>query len=204
MEKCNWSNRGKKWEREVNIAIFEKGTISVHQNMGLRIKGASTRSAAGKSFNIYAREDYGNKSIKSALFSDNYDVKNKLINKYKSFSLRSVYDDERIRDEFVSKIIFGREYHSISDTKKCIVFINGEYWGLYIMMEKFDENYIENHYNIPKNDVIISREGEIKDKYKKELNEYKNIMDAYSKKDLTKKNIFNEINNYIDIYSFIE
>ena len=207
MESCNWSQRGKKSEREVNIAIFEKGKTLVHQNMGLRIKGASTRSAAGKSFNIYARDKYGKETINSPLFSDNYDINNKLINKYKSFSLRSVYDDERIRDEFVSKLIFGREYHSISDTQKCIVFINGEYWGLYILMEKFSQNYIENHYNIPKNDVILSKEGEIEDdedSNTKELKEYYNFMEKYSKKDLSNKNIFNEINKYIDIYSFIE
>ena len=204
MESCNYSQRGEKSEREVNVAIFEKGNLLMHQNMGIRIKGASTRSAAGKSFNLYARDKYGKGSIKSALFSDNYDVNNKLIDKYKSFSLRSVYDDERIRDEFVSKIIFGREFQSISDTKKCIVFINGEYWGLYILMEKFSENYIENHFNIPKDDVVISKEGEIEDEYKNELNEYNNFMKAYSKKDLSQKNIFKEINNYLDIYSLIE
>ena len=204
MESCNYSQRGEKSEREVNIAIFEKGIISVHQNMGIRIKGASTRSAAGKSFNLYARDKYGKSSINTALFPDNYDEKNKLIDKYKSFSLRNVYDDERIRDEFVSKLIFKREYHSISDTKKCIVFINGEYWGLYIMMEKFSENYIENHYNIPKNDVILAKEGDIRDESNKELKEYINFMKTYSKKDLSQKNIFNEINSFLDIYSLIE
>ncbi len=204
MESCNYSQRGKKSEREVNIAIFEKGTISLHQNMGLRIKGASTRSAAGKSFNIYARDEYGKGSINTALFSDNYNVENKLINKYKSFSLRSVYDDERIRDEFVSKILFGREYQSISDTKKCILFINGEYWGLYIMMEKFSENYFENHFNVPKNDVVLAKEGEIEASTNKELVEYTNFMKTYSKKDLSQKNIFNEINSFLDIYSLIE
>ena len=158
MESCNYSQRGKKWEREANIAIFEKGNLLVQQNMGLRIKGASTRSAAGKSFNLYAREQYGKDSIKSILFSDNYDINNHLINKYKSIALRSVYDNERIRDEFVSKLIFGREYHSISNTKKCVVFINGEYWGFYILMEHFSENYIQNHYEIPKNDVVFSKE----------------------------------------------
>ena len=204
MESCNYSKRGKKSEREVNIEIFEKGTMTVHQNMGIRIKGASTRSAAGKSFNLYARDKYGKGSIKSALFSDNYDVNNKLIDKYKSFSLRSVYDNERIRDEFVSKILFRRDYQSISDTKKCIVFINGEYWGLYIMMEKFSENYIENHYNIPKEDVVLAKGGEMVEEYKKELTEYNNFMETYSKKDLSQKNIFNEINHYLDIYSLIE
>ena len=97
-EFCNYSQKGKKWEREANIEIFENGNLLVQQNMGLRIKGASTRSAAGKSFNLYAREKYGKDSVKSSLFLDNYDINNKLINKYKSITLRSVYNDERIRN----------------------------------------------------------------------------------------------------------
>ena len=72
------------------------------------------------------------------------------------------------------------------------------------MTEKFTEYYISSHYNIPKDEVVLSREGEIEDKYKEEMNEYNNFMDIYSQKDLTQKNIFNEINNYLDIYSFIE
>ena len=204
MESCNYSQKGQKWEKEINLAIFEKGKILFQQNMGIRIKGASTRSAAGKSFNIYAKKKYGKENIKSPLFDDNYDINNNLINKYKSFSLRSVYDDERMRDEFVSKLLFGREYHSISDTKKCILFINGEYWGFYVLMEKFDEDYIENHFNIPSDDVIFSKEGEIDESNEKEINEYNNFMNEYSEKDLTGKNIFNEINKYLDIYSFIE
>ena len=80
--------------------------------MGLRFKVSSTRSVAGKSFNIYTRDKYGKGSINTAFFSDNYNVENKLINKYKSFSLKSVYDDERIIDELVNKI---KEYQSIID-----------------------------------------------------------------------------------------
>ena len=180
MESCNFNQRGKKWEREINMVIFEEGKTLLNQNMGIRIKGAFTRSAPAKSFNLYARKEYGENSMNVPLFQDNYDIKNKLIKKYKSFSLRSVYDNERIRDEFVNKLIFGREYHSISDTKKCRLFINGEYWGLYIMTEKFTEEYINSHYNIPKDDVVLSREEEIEDKYKEEMNEYNNFMGIYS------------------------
>ena len=55
------------------------------------------------------------------------------------------------------------------------------------MTEKFTEYYISSHYNIPKDEVVLSREGEIEDKYKEEMNEYNNFMDIYSQKDLTKK-----------------
>ena len=52
---------GKEWEREASITIFEKGKVLVSQNMGIRIKGDSTRNNPGKSFNLYGREKYGKK-----------------------------------------------------------------------------------------------------------------------------------------------
>jgi len=67
-EYCNYNKKGKEWEKEANIAIFEKGTLLVHQNLGIRIKGASTRSAAGKSFNLFSKDKYGKDHIKSTLF----------------------------------------------------------------------------------------------------------------------------------------
>jgi hypothetical protein len=52
---------GKEWEREASVTIFEKGNIIVNQKMGIRIKGDSTRNSPGKSFNLYARKQYGKK-----------------------------------------------------------------------------------------------------------------------------------------------
>jgi hypothetical protein len=53
----NYFSRGSEWEREANIKIFEKGKILVEQNMGIRIKGSSTRGNPGKSFNLAAKKN---------------------------------------------------------------------------------------------------------------------------------------------------
>ena len=58
MESCNFNKRGKKRERGINMVIFEEGKTLLNQNKGMHIKGASTRSAAAKSFNLYARKEY--------------------------------------------------------------------------------------------------------------------------------------------------
>ena len=77
--KCNYFQRGKEWEREAFVTIFEKGEKLVQQNMGIIIKGASTRNNAGKSFNLHAKKKYGKSSLDAELFKDNYDIKGKLI-----------------------------------------------------------------------------------------------------------------------------
>ena len=77
--KCNFFQRGKEWEREALVTIFEKGIRIVQQNMGLRIKGASTRNNPWKSFNLHARKKYGKSTIEAELFKDNYDINGNLI-----------------------------------------------------------------------------------------------------------------------------
>jgi len=57
--KANYKMQGRDWERESFVTIFEKGEIILQQNLGIRIKGTATRKSPGKSFNLYARKEYG-------------------------------------------------------------------------------------------------------------------------------------------------
>jgi hypothetical protein len=98
--------------------------------VGIKIRGFSTRNQPGKSFNVYAKKRFGKKNIQSVLFEKNYDMYDNLIDTYKSFALRNVFSEERIRDEFANKLLHERrKFQSITDTKKCMLFLNGEYWG---------------------------------------------------------------------------
>ena len=204
MYASNFYKEGDEWEKETNIAIFENGKISLQQNVGIKIRGFSTRMQAGKSFNVYAKKRFGKSSIDYTLFSDNFDVNKKLIKEYKSIALRNVFSEERIKDEFANKLLYGREFQSISKTRKCILFLNGEYWGFYIMLEKFSESYISSHFDVPKNGVTLIKEGELSNGEESELELYNNFFNEYSKKDLTEEQNYQEVKNFVDIDSLIE
>ena len=98
MYESNFYKEGDEWEKETNMAIFENGVKKVQQNVGIKIRGFSTKMQAGKSFNVYSKKRFGKKQIKYALFEDNYDKFDKLIEKYKSIALRNVFAEERIKD----------------------------------------------------------------------------------------------------------
>ena len=66
--------------------------------------------------------------------------------------------------------------------KNSIVFLNGEYFGLYILQEKVDDNYIENNYLIPHNDVAMSKIGETKEGPEEEWEKLIEFFDKYIKK----------------------
>ena len=63
-----------------------------------------------------------------------------------------------------------------------MLFLNGEYWGFYVMIEKFSENYIQSHFGVPSDFVTLIKEGELTNGEQSEFESYNTFMQEYSKK----------------------
>jgi hypothetical protein len=176
----------------------------IHQNVGIRIKGASTRNTPQKSFNIYAKSKYGPAKLEYPLIDGNTKISGKLIDKYDSVCLRAVGEDTRLRDGFASKLLAGRESLTTQDMQKCVVFLNGEYWGLYEMTEKFSDYFIQSNYKIEKENVAMIKNGEHEEGPDEETEKFINFADTYAKKDLTNEENYKAVCDYIDIDSMID
>jgi hypothetical protein len=201
---ANFFSHGKDWEREATITIFRDGKNIVEQNMGIRIKGASTRNTSQKSFHLYARSDYGASKLEYPVLPDNYDWQGNLIEKYDSISLRAVGEEGRLRDGFAQKLVGDRENLATQSMQSCAVFINGEYWGLYEMIEKLSDYYIESNYGIDKKDVAMIKNGELEEGPQEELDSFNSFAEKYSKLDLTNEANYKAVCDFIDIDSFID
>ena len=200
----NYFFHGKEWEREASITIFRNGENIVEQNMGIRIKGASTRNTAQKSFHLYARSDYGASKIKYPLIPDNYDWQGKLIDKYDSISLRSVGDEVRLRDGFAQKLVGDRDALTTQNMQRCAVFLNGEYWGLYEMIEKLSDYFIETNYGIEKGSVAMIKNGELEEGRQEEFDSFMDFCDKYAGLDLSDAANYKAVCDFIDIDSIID
>ncbi|MBE6851671.1 MAG: hypothetical protein E7504_08125 [Ruminococcus sp.] len=201
---ANYFSRGREWEREAAITIFQNGQPVVEQNMGIRIKGASTRNSAQKSFNLYARSDYGASKILFPLIDGNYAQDGTLIEKYDSISLRSVSEETRLRDGFAQKLIADRENITTQNMQSCVVFLNGEYWGLYEMTEKLSDYFIETNYGIQKENVAMIKNGELEEGDQAECDNFIAFAESYSQKDLTNPANYQAVCDFIDIDTLIE
>ena len=203
--KCNYFMHGKEWEREASITIFEKGKVLVSQNMGIRIKGDSTRNNPGKSFNLYGREKYGKKNVKAELLKNNFDLNGEIIKKYKTFSLRCVYEPNRLK-ELLVKDLFSSRNLAISDGEMSILFLNGEYWGAYLLIEKVDKSFIETNYLIPSDNVTMIKESKNVEGPIEVTDGFQSFCSSNSAwgTDLSDEKLYEEIKNVIDIDSLIE
>ncbi len=106
-----------------------------------------------------------------------------LVNYYNSISNRLVVQTNRKDNyfklrEYLAGSLLADTTVGTPDITPCVVFINGEYWGGYMLIAEYDEEYIEKHYNVEEDNVLIAQNGNITNKsgYQKEYDELYNFI----------------------------
>ena len=205
----NFSNRGREWERPVVVDFLMDEENSFSQNMGVRIKGGTSRTAAQKSLRLIARDEYGKKNVKYPLFPDNLcEEDGTVLEKYKSVTLRNGGNDRdnaKIRDPFISRLADGMEMETAGN-RPVIAFINGQYWGLYTLNEEFNDNYIQHHYGIDNENVITMKNGELKDGDEEGTDEdlFWDMFFFIEENDITDPEIYAQASELLDMKSFAD
>lgn len=140
----NYFQRGKEWERVVNVEFYESNNSGINQTCGLRTHGHISRIYPSKGMKIYAREEYGKKRFKHRFFDDTP------LNSFKHLVLKPYSTNWPYSgtQNYLSNRIAQQIGLDAACSRPILVFINGEYWGLYFLQEKLDEHYLEDHYDI--------------------------------------------------------
>lgn len=138
----NYFQRGRAWERDGTVEFFtEDGVRQFFTRVGIRIHGGTTRNRPRKTLRIYAREP---STFTYQLFPD------KPIEKFDTFLLRNSGNDwghAIFRDAFIQSLADATELDR-QYSRPVVVFINGEYWGIHMLRDRFDDGYIAHHYGL--------------------------------------------------------
>lgn len=204
----NYTQKGAEWEREASMQVFENGKLSHSQNVGLRIHGGATRSAPQKSFNVYARSEYGASKFEFDLFSGNVisEVKDKIIDKFDTFMLRNGGNDgqyTRFRDKLNQLLVADRDMLTQA-MEPSIVFINGEYWGHYEITEKLDEDFVDAHYDVGKKNVCIVKNEKLDAGDEETYAEWEQFYQWVKSTDMSNESNYAQLCEKLDIQSFID
>ncbi|TVQ72725.1 MAG: T9SS C-terminal target domain-containing protein [Balneolaceae bacterium] len=129
------------------------------QNVGVRIHGGATRRYPQKSLRIYARSAYDwSPEISWPLFPGLRKAgSDEPLETWKRFILRSSGDDwfhTMFKDAMIQSLYADRRVDQQA-YRPAVVFINGEYWGIHNIRERFDGWYVELNYDIHRDDVGI-------------------------------------------------
>lgn len=195
---ANYTNGGRPWEREAHITVFnEQREHVLSQNVGIRIQGGASRGLYPKSFNIYARDEYGDNRMRYDFWGTGYYPKR--------MTLSSGGNDNRgkMLDRLGSELTRDCDFTTMN-YEPYILFLNGEYWGFYYLTEKYDEHYIEQYYGIDQENVIIVKNGELEKGNPEDLNLYLEMCSFLETADLTKEENYQYACELLDMQSFID
>jgi hypothetical protein len=183
------------WKKEVNVEYFEPQKNKTYEGkMLISIIKDSTVASPQKSLLLTAQ---------GGAFAGS-----SLANYYNGFSNRLVVQTNRKDNyfklrEYLADSLLANTRIGIPDIMPCIVFINGEYWGGYMLTAEYDEVYIKKHYDVKEEDVLIARNGYITNKsgYQKEFDELYNFI---ANNDLRVAENYKWVKDHLDVQNYLE
>ena len=150
----NFHLTGDGWERTINFEFYEPDNTGVNQQCGLRTHGGASRWYQQKGMRLHARAEYGNKRFNHQFFPDSDIVSFKHLNLH---PFRCSNWLQTGGQDFIShRLASNLKVESLS-VREVVVFINGEYWGIYTMEESPDQRYLEDHFNVNLDEVNIMK-----------------------------------------------
>lgn len=195
----NYHEIGIEWEREASVAIFDEDRkLILSEDCGIRIQGGGSRGKLPKSIGCYARKTYGgSREFQTDLFSEK-------IYPHK-FVFFSGGDDNVFKLKDYMANVLGQDLSfSTMDFIPCIVFLDGEYWGVYHIIENYNSDYISDHYNVDRDNVIMVKGGTLVEGNETDMVLFSEMQDFILNNDMSVEENYIKACNLIDIDSFID
>lgn len=154
----NYGQDGVEWEREVNVQLFDSNLKSIlSQDGGIRIHGNTSRADIIKNLRLYAKSEYDEESkFEMNLFKDKIpgspDPYN---NKFKRLMLRGNGSGGQIANDMVFSRLMQPFFNGVMRIQTAVSYINGEYFGITAVRDRFDVHHIANNFNLDSDNVSI-------------------------------------------------
>lgn len=211
-EQSNAFHRGKAWERETSAEFFDENhTLVDQETLGVRIAGESSRAHAQKSLNLYSRTEYGSSEMSeevgalissSEAFPFSYSYQMTEMSKLR---LRSSGVEGALgyQDEFLQYLVSDRDIDTQA-ARPIVVFLNGEYWGLYELRTQYRTEYFTERYGAKEDDVWIIKSDNAEVGGDKALNSYETLFTYVSTYDMSDETSYEIVESWVDLQSLID
>ena len=148
-DNANYYHRGRDYERTANMTYLVNGVEELNQDIGIRVHGGISRSTRSKSYNLYARAEYGKDKMHYNFFS------NLTENSFDNLVLRNSGGDfihTMFRDALCQSLV--RSLNCLTEAyQPTVTFINGEYNGILNLHDRYDDKYFARVFNIAATDL---------------------------------------------------
>jgi len=157
----NFRQKGRAWERPVHIDFFESGGEHIFsQRCGMRIQGGYSRSQIQKGLRFFPRNEYQagvDNRFHHEFFPHSTNVNGDPITSYRRIIARAGGNGTFWNkwEDTAQQSFFDNRAISTKATRPVMVFLLGEYWGLYVLQEDYTADFFADHYLVNANNVIV-------------------------------------------------
>jgi len=162
---------------------------------GVTMKGWTSLSLPKKSVGIKFGSEYGDGDLE-------YDVFDNGINQYASLSIRAGqdYTSAIIRTELFQELCAElSDSVLVQESKYCVLYVNGKYYGIYALKEDFSRQYYASHMGVSKDSVTMLRSA-----VDRNSEVFQEILDFCCTHDMSLDENYEHICSILDIDSLID
>ncbi len=196
------SNFWQPWSRKSRMEYFDRNQNKQFEAVfDLEIHGGYSRAEPQKSFRIDAKSIYTG-DVEYPLIERKPEITS-----FNNFNLRNGGQHgifNRIQDAVFSRLADGTHIDRMG-YQATLVYLNGEFWGLYGIREKFDEHYVESNHGVDKDAIqLLNRDGALVGDAS-HFNESHNIITNQSANSPNFVEVFSsrfDLDNYLDYFIF--
>lgn len=169
------------------------------QDCSIKIHGNFSRGWPQKSFRFLANEKYGDGWFNFSPFPDKPNI-----TRLKSFNVRNGgvdFNTTHFRDGLMNRA--ARDLNlEIMDHTGVLVYINGEYWGVYGLRERQDEKYIESNYEVNGDNIELLRFSG--DEFQGSNDHYLSMVEYIVDNDMSVDSNYSWASQNLDIENFVD
>lgn len=175
-------------------AEYFNGAHSFRKDCILELKGWTSLSLPKKSLGLEFKN-----SVDGLLEAD---VFGNGVTLFSDLSVRAGQDNLKtlFRTELVQDLVLESSEHLLVQASQfCVVFVNGEYWGIYALKEDLTRQYYASHYGVSPESVEVEK-GEVSD----QSDFYRDVIAFSVENDMADPKNYARMCETIDVDSFID
>lgn len=191
------ANYWEEWEYPMHLEyIANTGGVEFEFSAGASIGGNFSRAFNKKSFIINNNDEYGIDELQYELFPEND------YNEYDGFVLRAGAEERsRLLNELMYTINKDWNHKNAMQAHEAVIlYINGQYWGIYNLMERKNDDFVESRYGYDDVDMIKDY-NKVKDG---DYTDYQELLDTFRNEALDEEEFFTYAKANIDFDSFTD
>lgn len=188
------------WERACTAQLLSNGgkEDGFSVECGVSIFGAYSRAYSKKSMKIRFRDIYGTGKLNYPVFS------NRNFTEYECLVIRTGGQDSHktmIKDDLT--VSLADELVDTMATRPVVLYINGDYYGMYYIREKISDDFIASHYNVsPESVDLLQANGYTVNAGSNE--EWFALMDYVKSHDLSVDAHYQYVTDRIDVQNYVD